>query len=206
MNNAINLYMEMMKSGFLYRDQIERKLGLGHMAESYEARIDQYRHRSDFVAHISWCLLCQEVIDAVRGLGSKIVGVGCGSGYLEAALLVNGIDVVATDVSMTDKNRYGFKSAWMDILPMPAVDAVAKFIDRDVFMAWPCHDLDWATQALKLIDKPGRRLIYVGERYGGCNANSEFFEILEANFKEVEFICIPQWFGIHDGASIYVRR
>lgn len=73
-----------------------------------------------------------------------------------------------------------------------------------LMLCWPEYDKDWAYEYLKKINP--KKLIYIGEEYGGCCANDAFFDCLEKNYKEIGFTDIPQWEGIHDYCFFYERK
>ncbi len=51
----------------------------------------------------------------------------------------------------------------------------------------------------------GKRLVYIGEQSGGCNATDEFFDRLEQEWEEVASHRIIQWSGLHDYIVVYER-
>jgi hypothetical protein len=53
---------------------------------------------------------------------------------------------------------------------------------------------------------PGSYLIYVGEGWGGCNGDDQFFEYLNNQFEETNYLAIPKWFGLNDYCSVYRKK
>ena len=52
----------------------------------------------------------------------------------------------------------------------------------------------------------GDCLVYVGEGFGGCTADDDFFMSLDDGWELVKEIQILQWFGMHDTMMVYERK
>lgn len=73
-----------------------------------------------------------------------------------------------------------------------------------LFMSWPPLESSIAVEAVRAF--PGSKVIYIGECYGGCTANKDFFSLLNKSFVLKETIRIPSWVGIYDKMYFYVRK
>lgn len=143
--------------------------------------------------------------------GRKCLEVLSGRGWLSYALRQLNVDIIATD-DMSWSERGNFHGAPItDIERLDAIKAI-KTYGKDVdivIMSWPPYQEDIAYQILKTLHEvnPNAILIYIGERYGGCTADDEFFEnaefVEDDEFREVseEF---EQWDGIHD--ELYIVK
>ena len=169
--------------------------------------LNTYQQREDFRTGVSWHIPTQELIDELAK-HSPLVSVCSGFAYTESLLkLHHKIDVIATDIDPTNTNTFCKKGEFfMDIETLDAANAIIKYSDRNVFMAWPPYDTDTAFQVAKTM-LVGKHLIYVGESQGGCNADDDFFNYLDSNFEEItdHNATIPQWMGLHDYVYIYKK-
>jgi hypothetical protein len=93
----------------------------------------------------------------------------------------------------------------MPVEKSDSVEAVKKYSDRNVYMAWPPYDHPMAFETVQAMEVV-RILIYVGEGHGGCTGDDKFFEYLYSNFEEIETTAaIPSWSGIYDNVSVYKK-
>ena len=164
--------------------------------------------RSWFVEEFSWAIPTPNVVGKIHEatLGKKILEVGAGNGLWAKLLKLSGSEIIATD----SFESHGFRedNTYLPVHNLEAVAAIEQNRDCDVLMLiWPAYDTDMAERALKAFR--GSTIIYIGEGYGGCNANDEFFDELVENWNEDRFnddIYVPQWSGIHDGLEIHRRK
>ena len=63
-------------------------------------------------------------------------------------------------------------------------------------------------ESIKGYKTNGNKLIYIGEGGGGCTGCDKFHSLLYSEWLEVEdvWVDIPQWTGMHDGASLFIRK
>ncbi len=164
-----------------------------------------FEKREEFRTGVSWHIPTESLIESLKQY-SPIVSVGCGLGYSETLALERGADIILTDLSPGSDNRWCkvpnniFPEG---IIRIGAKEAVKKFNDRNLFMAWPPYDTPMAYEAANALEI-NRYLIYVGESEGGCNGDQEFFKLLQDNFEIVECEAyVPSWDGIYDNVYIY---
>ncbi|NCD11240.1 MAG: hypothetical protein EOL93_01705 [Epsilonproteobacteria bacterium] len=106
------------------------------------------------------------------------VDLGCGTGYLAANLVHNGVYCDAVD----DKsNNYGFAQEYIKINKMPMLDVDLSVYDA-IILSWPCYQSNMAECIARII-QPGQYLIYLGEGYGGCCADDGFFEYIDNQYE-----------------------
>ena len=118
-----------------------------------------------------------------------------------------GIQVTPTDLSLSkEKNPYIKRTkGFLDVEEIGGLEAVKKYGDHSILMmSWPPYDDPFAYNVLKAF--MGDKLIFVGEGYGGCTGDDDFFSLLDEEWNHVDEIDIPQWSGIHDYLSLYVRQ
>jgi hypothetical protein len=164
--------------------------------------------RSSFVREFSWAIPTPDVVGKIRDatLGKKILEVGAGNGLWAKLLKLSGSEIIATD----SFESHGFRedNTYLPVHNLEAVAAIEQNRDCDALMLiWPAYDTDMAERALKAFK--GSTVVYIGEGYGGCNANDAFFDELAENWNEDHFnddIYVPQWSGIHDGLEIHRRK
>lgn len=176
-------------------------------AEDLLGTIYSFHTRGKLVGQYAWSIISDEFIQAIKAYGVDVLSVGAGSGYNERLMSDAGISVVVTDPFPPGENRYFAPDCkiWSDTLhAMNAVDAIRYFSSHSLFMSWPVYGADWPVEAL--MEYKGDLFFYIGEGYGGCCANDDFFEYLHEGFEMVKQYDIPQWYGIRDYAAIYRRK
>ena len=163
-----------------------------------------FSRREDFRKGVSWHVPTEELVDLILKYG-PLVSVGSGFAYTESLVKQRGGDIIPTDIEPTENNPWCRDGDfYCEVEKLKSGDAVKKYNDRNVFMAWPPYDTSMAYEAAKEIEL-GRYLIYVGEGYGGCTGDDQFFNELRDKFEKVEDISIPQWCGIHDYCQVYKK-
>ncbi|MFE9735450.1 hypothetical protein ACFYO9_33905 [Streptomyces sp. NPDC005863] len=137
--------------------------------------------------------------------GRSVVEIGAGTGYWAWQLEQAGIDVAAYDPHpAAEDNTYCKAGPYTTVLRDDAT-AVKHHQDRALLMVWPPYGGEHARHALSLYE--GDLLIYAGESWGGCTADDEFYELLDAEWNEVSVA--PQhvtWWGIHCRLAAYKRK
>lgn len=139
------------------------------------------------------------------------VSVGTGSGFFDSVLSKTGINIVSTDLAEPESNKYSqeWAKSFVDIeYGLTAEEAVKKYNDKNLLMVWPCYDTNWAYKALEALES-GKYCLYVGEGYGGCNADDDFFRCLEEDFIDIlgdKYIEYPNWYGINDYPRLYQKK
>jgi hypothetical protein len=155
----------------------------------YEA----YRRRMRMVKTYAHAIPTADVIHKIVK-HSPIVEIGAGTGYWAHFIAECGGDVVAFDKAVPE--RYWFK------VKKGGPRMAARYPERTLLLCWPSYDVPFAQECLD--HYKGSTLIYIGE-WRGCTADEAFHDTLERDWKHVETIEIPQWFGIHDCLWIYER-
>ncbi len=178
---------------------------LRRMNDSYTDLSERYKSREDFRTGVSWHVPTQSLIDLLIA-HTPLVSVGSGFAYTESIAKEQGADIIATDLTPNSSNGWCREGNFFcDVEEIDAVSAVKKYKDRNVFMAWPPYDTSMAYDvAVNMF--PGSYLIYVGEGWGGCNGDDQFFQYLDDEFIEVEDLAIPRWFGLNDFCSVYQKK
>ena len=166
--------------------------------------IEDWECRDNFKKTTSWYIPSGELIRSLVKLG-PIVSVGAGYGYTESLALVLGADLIATDIKPNSSNSWcrGGKY-YCKVEELAAVDAVRRWPERNVFLAWPPYDTPMAHDVAEAMS-PGQLLIYVGESAGGCTGDDSFFSKLRSEFEEIDEITIASWSGIHDQCIVYKK-
>ena len=164
----------------------------------------KYDKREKFRTGTSWHVPNQKLIDVLVSNG-PIVSVGSGFAYTESIAISQGADIIATDVEPTKKNGWcrGGKF-YCDVEKLKGDEAVKKYSDRNVFMAWPPYDNPMAYEVASSMEI-GSTLIYIGEDHGGCTGDDQFFTLIYSNFEEVDSFEIPRWSGLNDYVFIYKK-
>ena len=145
----------------------------------------------------------------IHGLRTGVLEVMSGFGHLAKALKENGLAVKATD--LMDGYGHEVKNAAGEmnterfvhqIDRMGAAAAVRRYGKNFDWLlcSWPPYADDAMTRAAEAwgTEKP---IIFIGEDYGGCNADDEFYE----HFKLIDpqpDIPLLRWWGMHDRVMI----
>ncbi len=179
-------------------------------SNDFELNFAMNYFREEYIKEYGFFIITNNFISTMKEhfLTDTILEVGAGSGFLSHCLQKEGINITPTDKRIT-KNNYGFRKTYTDIIEADSVVFLKNNPEYNtVLMSWPNYDTDFADNILKNMNV-GQKLIYIGEGYGGCTANDNFFERLELKavldenltnkFKESNF----SWFGIHDKIKIY---
>lgn len=168
--------------------------------------IESHKRKELFRTGVSWHIPTKSLIELAKSF-SPLVSVGSGYAYTESLIVMNGGDVIATDISPDVKNRWCTGGIYnLSVEKLSAVRAIKKYSARNVFMAWPPYDNPMAYNVVKNM-KLGKVLIFVGESEGGCTGDENFFRYLRENFEEVEVeASIPSWIGIHDNVYVYKKN
>lgn len=128
-----------------------------------------------------------------------------GKGVLSKALQDRGIDIIATDnFSWESQND----DHWTTVENIEAGDAIRKYKNVDYILAsWMPMNTS-SKRLIRMIRKynPDVRLIIIGEGYGGCTSNDDWFDRVEVvesgSFYEV-YKESSSWCGIHDRIELY---
>lgn len=147
----------------------------------------------------------------------KCLEIMAGRGWISLALKARGVDVIATDdFSWPEFDQRLPKGVtgtgigtWLDVVTnvekIDAVAAIEKYganVDF-VIMSWPPLGDTIAAGCMQTLGRvnPKARVIYIGERCGGCTADDTFFDY----FKELDdkkfWNCAKMyqsWYAIHD--------
>lgn len=167
---------------------------------------ENWGKRDHFRHGISWHVPTQSLVNLLVSL-SPIVSVGAGFAYTESLVLQNGGDIIATDLTPGPENKWCREGkAYMEIEELEAAAAVSKYRNRNVFMAWPPYDDPMALHVAERMGG-GKFLVFVGEDYGGCTGNDDFFHYLTKEFQSLEVdATIPSWHGIYDHVYVYKKK
>ncbi len=155
--------------------------------------------RHDLVLKYAWAVPDEEVIKKIAAW-SPIVEIGAGGGYWAKLIAESGGDIICFDGQPKDNPQVSCD--WYPVTKGDHKDA-ARHSDRTLFLCWPPYATNMAWRCLDFYD--GDRLIYIGEGYGGCNANDEFFKRLDDEWEHVDEYAHPQWDGIHDYTHFFHR-
>lgn len=168
--------------------------------------IESWKKRDMFRQSISWHVPTQSLVDLLIEL-CPIVSVGSGFAYTESLVKSRGGEIIATDLNPDQFNKWCKEgNFYLEVEQIEAAEAVSKYRNRNVFMAWPPYDNPMASNVAHRMSR-GNFLIFVGEGYGGCTGNDEFFNFLEKNFELIILeASIPSWHGIHDDIYVYKKK
>ena len=133
--------------------------------------------------------------------GAPIVEVGSGHGFTAHVFGLAGQRVIATDSfkGYTSKKGRGF----VKVYNVSNVKAVSHYNPKVLMMIWPPNDNPMARDALAAFK--GDRLILGGE-WRGCTGDTQFFDILDAEWTCINAIRLPGPQGIKDFMRFMTRN
>jgi len=165
------------------------------------------RAREMCVKKFSWAIPNNEALDTIAKYG-PIVELGAGAGYWAYLLRSRGIVVEAYDKDPTTKMNvcgYEFETMWTDVAVGDT--SVLQYYSggkHALMLCWPCYDDPFAYNALTAYK--GNTLIYIGESWGGCTGDDQFFSLLRDEWECTEVVDIPRWDSIRDSLFVYKRK
>jgi len=151
--------------------------------------------KSSVASTYAWAVPTRTAVAAIAAHTSRVVEVGCGSGYWAWLLEQAGVDVLAIDTTPPPV-------AWHAVRLGTELE-VAKHPDRTLFLCWPPWASEMAYNALSRYR--GELVVYVGEWMGG-SAEPRFFSLLAQEYEEADRVDIPQWFMRADRLTIWRAR
>ena len=157
-------------------------------------------YRDEYVKKYAWAVPDHQALGVISQY-SPLIEIGAGTGYWGYLLNRLGVDILCFDKE-PHHNHYS-DHQWF-IVKEGTPEILSNYPDRNLFLCWPPYDDRMAYECLK--NFKGKYFIYIGEGEGGCNGTTLFFKRLYRTFKELRFIPIPHWYGLHDGLSIHKRR
>lgn len=113
-----------------------------------------------------------------------IYDIGCGNGFLSFALSKYLTNQKIYSIDKYKEKYTNKKLRFVDVINENAI----SFLENDnnnkrlFLLSWASYKTDFAYNVLKKLKKDDI-LIYIGELMGGCNADDDFFNLLEKNFK-----------------------
>jgi hypothetical protein len=157
------------------------------------------------IKQYAWAIPTEEAIREIVKY-SPIIEIGAGTGYWAMLISQAGGKIICFDKKPPKKEGNHFCHA-IEYYPvkqgLSKVLRKSKYRNYTLMLSWAPYDDDMAENCLKYFK--GKYIIWIGEGDGGCCGSGEFFELLHNTFFEIEFIPLPQWFGLHDNLWIYER-
>jgi len=161
--------------------------------------------RSCLVPFYGFAIPNKELIEKILEMNTPIVEVGAGTGYLAHVLRKAGADIKAFDIAPPSNtvNKFGFEGTWV---PVENGDEtiVKKYPERTLLLSWPDYNTDFGFNAIANYE--GDTLVLIHEGRWGCVGNDRMFDLLDEEWTPLVDIWIPNWYGIHDRATIYRRK
>lgn len=165
--------------------------------------------RLEFAVEYAWAVPSQDAVQKIKAFvaGGLVLEVGAGRGLWARFMRDVGINVRATD--RFDDNDFhhhgGVQRGVFTTVEKMSTDEAVHLIAADVlFLCWPPMTIMAATALWPHFK--GDRVVYIGERDGGCTGDEEFHKLLKRDWDEVAVVYIPRWPGIHDDMTFYRRK
>lgn len=164
--------------------------------------------RTPFALNYSWAIPSLEALEKISEfVGSNhVTEVGAGLGLWARLLSDMGVQITAFDIRSKQENWVSSqREPWLcPVMCRDQDDLISKARNVDVLMlVWPCYDEPWAHDYLSAFNP--KKVIYIGEGFGGCTADDQFHRVLFENYEYTE-VRIPQWDRIHDSVHLCTRK
>ena len=221
-----NIYEEIKRYGPSNEREADISLAIEEMKKIYPNESDEKiqewardsymreHYRKDaFHQNYGWSVPTQEAVQKIKefvGNGS-IIEVGGGLGLWGKLLRDEGVNIVSTNRSYNKFNKKDKKhidiekKRFIDIEELDHLKAIEKYGDFEILlMSWPPYDDPMAYETLK--NFRGNKVVFIGESGGGCTGCGKFFTLLYNEWERIQSIGIPQWTGLHDDITFYVRK
>jgi hypothetical protein len=172
-------------------------------ANSAEMHITDYMLRRAVASTISWIMPTNKnfylVMKAVEDC-SFVFDAGCGSGIFGKYILNSGKKYLGTRLKKYDCDNHSFIDEKYITNPCP----IPKDADG-VLLIWPPYNNDMAINVLdEFISGDAKTLVYVGEGRYGCNANMDFFELMDKLKKDNMFEIVHNDIDRYSGMSDFM--
>ena len=159
--------------------------------------------RGPYCENISWSIISkhQELRKIKDFLGNQIVELGCGQGFLGYLLSLLGCELQSVD----NLESHGVSPTSVKFVPIEKADILHFRPKYRSFLVsfWP-YNCNRLTLFLKARIKEGKpfKLVYIGERSGGC-CGSECLHELLCSLEEVDSFDNIKWKGTYDDIAFY---
>lgn len=161
--------------------------------------------RSYFIKVQGFPLLSEDWVKPLaKWIGDRpCLEIMCGNGYLSYALSKYGCNIKATDNYSWNKEFEKMGS----IYPVENLDCIAAIEKygknvKFIICSWPYMDSNAYRSLMKMREiNPKCRMIYIGEEFGGCTANNDFFNNIEECYVKGFEDAVGnyrRWQSIHD--------
>lgn len=160
---------------------------------------DAFMSRDTFVRRLSWAVPSLEALEMIKEYAgdSKVLEIFAGRGLWSLLLRLLDVHVVATD-------REPKTDGFCHVRAQSATEAVRAERDANLLlMCWAPYDDPADYDAL--IEYEGEYVVTVAEGHGGCVGSDQFWNYIHEHFVGIDYVDIPQWYGIHDHLEVWKR-
>lgn len=182
---------------------------------------DAYRVRREITTKYAFAIPNDKALDVIAEVG-PVVEIGAGTGYWAEMLRRRGCDVAAYDL-LGERHAHWFPYGCLGRVDVGGTEMAAQHSDRTLLLVWPYMDSMAYDATVAYAEAGGRRLVYVGEGWGGATASDDFFALVGHGcaaewdddhdcsdhpapaWREVADVALPQWDGIHDHLHVFER-
>lgn len=136
-----------------------------------------------------------KAIDTIKKY-SPIVEIGGGNGYWAHLLNKQGVDILCTDKTPTERHKW---------YPVKEKDhrAVSEHPERNVLLCHP-PGFKWCEEMLSYMSN-NQKLIFVGEWFPGADASPGFFKELRDQWRLIETFPVLDWATMHVKGYVFEK-
>lgn len=163
--------------------------------------------RNEMVKQYSWTIPDPVALSFVAGhMNGPAFDPMAGTGYWAYLLQQMGKDIICFDKDPMSENNHWHRESPVHtrVIQQEGIVSSQTNSDRILLLSWPPYGSIAGYNILRLYQ--GRRVIYIGEDYGGCCGDDQMFEEFENKWDEVDRHKPVQWWGLHDIIAIYDRK
>ena len=192
-----------------YSDMSDEEIKALIESRNSDSFLREHYRRDSFIDEYGWSVPSKEAIDKIKNFvgDGKVLEVGSGYGLWAKLLRDADINTHATDNLSWPENStwHPSKKQFTSIENISNIEAIEKYPGYNVLMmSWPDYDKPFAVNSLETFK--GDKIIYIGEGTYGCTGCDRFHALLDKEWEKVGDVDIPNWSGIHDYLSLYVRK
>lgn len=159
--------------------------------------------RYELVARYAWSVPTDQAIRVIAAQ-PDIVEMGAGTGYWASLVAAAGGRIRCYDLYQGEENEfrhrvqyYPIERRGVEVLRTDAKDC------QTLLLSWPPYDDSFGHQCVRSFR--GKWIVFIGEEEGGCTGDDKMFRRLRRDWKELWYVKLPQWPGMHDGMTVYER-
>ena len=167
----------------------------------FEHYLKSEERRQEHIQRFGFAILTGTTVNLLARY-QPILEIGAGNGYWCYEFKRAGVHCHATDPGTWNMYR-DQRQHWTDVEPITGQEAVAKYPDWNILLAWPDFRENWPHEVVG--NFKGEFAIYVGTGPGLYTGTEEMHLMLDRDFTIAEDHLIPKFPGMRDSLTVHQR-